>query len=158
VRVVVTVVNGDGKSCVVSDGEIEGSGADFNPKSRGWWIFKSDKSDVADWVRMIDLDHVAARPKAGSSIFRYMVMPPHAEYLKQMAEQKAQGLTGRGLHATPTVDYIFVLKGSICCDFEEGSVELHAGDALVQQATQHAWRNPGTEPAEFLAVLVDAIP
>jgi quercetin dioxygenase-like cupin family protein len=157
VRLVVTGVNGDGKSCVVSDGEIEGSGADFDPKSRGWWIFKSDKADVADWVRMVDLHHVAARPQPGSSVFRYMVMPPHAEYLKQMGEQRAPGLAGRGFHATPTVDYIFVLKGTICCDLEVGSAELHAGDALVQQATQHAWRNTGTEPVEFLAVLVDAI-
>jgi quercetin dioxygenase-like cupin family protein len=32
-------------------------------------------------------------------------------------------------------------------------VKLQAGDAVVQQATRHSWRNEGTEPAVLLVLL-----
>jgi quercetin dioxygenase-like cupin family protein len=59
------------------------------------------------------------------------------------------------MHATDTIDYLFVLSGELDLLEEDGTVQhLKAGDCIVQTGTNHAWRNPGTEPARFGVVLV----
>jgi mannose-6-phosphate isomerase-like protein (cupin superfamily) len=62
---------------------------------------------------------------------------------------------GSGMHTTPTVDYGVVLSGRLVLDLDDGeTVQLSAGDVVVQQALRHAWRNPFDEPAEAFFVLV----
>jgi quercetin dioxygenase-like cupin family protein len=36
------------------------------------------------------------------------------------------------------------------------TVALKAGDVVIQNATRHAWRNPGTKPATLIFVLIGA--
>jgi len=63
-----------------------------------------------------------------------------------------------GFHATPSMDYVYVLSGEVRVLLETGDVHLRAGDALVQRATRHAWSNPGPEPCVLLSVMVAAQP
>jgi hypothetical protein len=61
-------------------------------------------------------------------------------------------------HATATTDFGFVLRGSVALEMQDGSTaDLHQGDAFVQEATMHRWRNTTAEPAVIgLVVIGDA--
>ena len=62
-----------------------------------------------------------------------------------------------GMHQTPTVDYVTVVKGMVVLELDDGkAVELHPGDTVVQQGSRHAWRNPAKEPATISVVLLGA--
>ena len=60
-------------------------------------------------------------------------------------------------HRTDSIDYATVIAGEIDMELDDGnSVHLKAGDVLVQQGTNHAWVNRGTEPCRIAFVLIDA--
>ena len=61
-----------------------------------------------------------------------------------------------GMHRTSSVDYAVILSGEIDMLLDEADVRLKAGDVVVQQATNHAWTNRGSEPCRIAFVLVDA--
>jgi mannose-6-phosphate isomerase-like protein (cupin superfamily) len=47
---------------------------------------------------------------------------------------------------------VHVVNGTIVFETTESEpVELGAGDVVVQSGTRHAWRNPGSTPAQMLA-------
>jgi mannose-6-phosphate isomerase-like protein (cupin superfamily) len=60
------------------------------------------------------------------------------------------------MHRTRTVDYAVVLSGEIDMMLDEAVVHVKSGDVVVQQATNHAWINRGTQPCRILFVLVDS--
>jgi mannose-6-phosphate isomerase-like protein (cupin superfamily) len=61
------------------------------------------------------------------------------------------------MHSTETIDFAFVLSGSLCLTQGDGTeVSLDPGDCVVQTGTEHAWHNPGTEPARVAFVLLGA--
>jgi len=62
-----------------------------------------------------------------------------------------------GMHTTATVDYEWVVSGRIVLELDDGaSVELSAGDTVVQNGTRHAWHNPFDEPCTLVVVLLGA--
>jgi len=60
-----------------------------------------------------------------------------------------------GMHDTPTIDFVFVLSGTIHL-IESGGEEvvLEAGDSVVQAASGHSWHNPGPGLARIAVVLL----
>src|SRR5437868_615230 len=60
------------------------------------------------------------------------------------------------MHRTRTVDYAVVLSGEIDMMLDDTVVHVSPGDVVVQQATNHAWINRGTQPCRILFVLVDS--
>lgn len=89
----------------------------------------------------------------GSANVRYLELPTEAvmqEYLKQ----GIPGLDARGFHRTGTIDYVIVTEGAITLELDEGSVEVHAGDIVVQRDTNHAWRNFGDKPVKAIAISI----
>jgi Cupin domain len=48
------------------------------------------------------------------------------------------------------------LSGEIDMMLDDTSVHLQQGDVIVQQATNHAWINRGTQPCRILFVLMDS--
>lgn len=63
------------------------------------------------------------------------------------------------MHATATVDFGFVLRGTVTLEMEDGSSSvLQAGDAFVQTGTQHRWQNSGAESAVLGVVVVGTTP
>ena len=51
-----------------------------------------------------------------------------------------------GVHRAETVDYTFVLSGSVVLELDDEEVELHPGDVVVQNGARHAWRNRTDSP------------
>ncbi len=58
------------------------------------------------------------------------------------------------MHASKTLDAVFVVSGSLELIVEKGSTLLHAGDSVIQQGTKHSWRVIGDEPVTFAGVLI----
>ena len=88
---------------------------------------------------------------------------PDVERAFAEAEEKLPGLLGHmepenpGFHRTDTIDMLYVASGQIVLSLDDGAeVTLSAGDTVVQNGTRHAWRNPGTEPAVIVGVIVGA--
>jgi mannose-6-phosphate isomerase-like protein (cupin superfamily) len=68
----------------------------------------------------------------------------------------ARGLPVTLRHRTRTVDYAVVLSGEIDMMLDDSVVHVRAGDVIVQQATNHAWINRGTQPCRILFALIDS--
>ncbi len=60
------------------------------------------------------------------------------------------------MHRTRTLDYAIIMSGEIDMMLDDKTVHLKAGDVVIQQATNHAWLNHGTEPCRIIFVLMDA--
>ncbi|KAI0639469.1 hypothetical protein C8Q77DRAFT_65981 [Trametes polyzona] len=64
------------------------------------------------------------------------------------------------MHRTSSLDHNILIHGKLLLVMEDGSETLidKPGDIVTQRGTIHAWRNPGTEWARWLTVLIDAKP
>lgn len=57
-------------------------------------------------------------------------------------------------HRTASVDFIYVAAGAVTCRYRGGSVDLVAGDSIVQQGIEHAWVNDGPGVCRLINVSV----
>jgi len=48
---------------------------------------------------------------------------------------------GELMHATKTVDYVWVIAGEIVCVLDDDEVVLRPGEVLIQRGNRHAWSN-----------------
>jgi len=146
-RRIVTGVNGAGRSYVVSNDAVAQTG--FSA------IWETDPKLIRNWIAGIDPERAARtiEPPPGASRWVLAQIPPEEDDRERRGAQPVPGLDERGFHTTRTVDYDLVLQGPLILDLDEESVDLETGDLVVQQATRHAWRNPGKRPAKLLAVL-----
>ena len=107
-------------------------------------------------------------PPEGGSVFRIVQFDPEdPEVLATLDGKSAFAEMGAAsnivedarhpfMHRTDSVDYAVVLKGEIYMMMDDEDYLLKAGDTVVQQGTNHAWSNRGTEPCLIAFILVDA--
>ena len=107
-------------------------------------------------------------PPENGSVFRIVQFDPEdPEVLATLDGKSAFAEMGAGanvvegarhpfMHRTDSVDYAVVLTGEIYMMMDEDEYLLKAGDTVVQQGTNHAWSNRGTEPCQIAFILVDA--
>ena len=171
VRRVVTGVNPEGKSVVVSDGppprsvtfELAGG-----TEMTDCWHLGSPPQDPGDGG---DLDRNANLvPPPGGTHWRFVEFPPQAA---APANAEAASITAEfneklpdwldhfdaarpGMHKTETIDFGIVLSGEIWLELDEGEVHLTAGDCIVQRGTMHAWRNRSDRACIMSFVLIEA--
>jgi mannose-6-phosphate isomerase-like protein (cupin superfamily) len=171
-RRVVTGHDANGKAIVVFDDDVPNKVA--RPETgivANWiWINSSTPADIT-----LATDTSAVRrglnPPPGGSIFRIVDFPPTAgsdESLDHHAISSSLGLeqtSGKRraashpmMHFTETLDYAIVMSGEIDMMLDDSTVHLKAGDVVVQQATNHAWINRGSELCRVAFVLIDAKP
>jgi len=108
-------------------------------------------------------------PPKNGSVFRIVQFDPEdPEVLVKLDGKAAFAEMGAGanivegarhpfMHRTDSVDYAVVLTGEIYMMMDEDECLLKAGDTVVQQGTNHAWSNRGTEPCQIAFILVDAV-
>jgi quercetin dioxygenase-like cupin family protein len=151
-RRVVTGHDSEGKSMVVYDSwmpllKADGVGAGSRQEdrageaesvlwaTRGFPVDNSDPSDAA--LRTV---HTS---ESDGTVLRIV--------------QYAPGVTPRR-HRTNSIDYGVVMSGSIEMQLDDATVQLAAGDVLIQRGTIHNWINSGTEPCVIAFVLIGADP
>jgi mannose-6-phosphate isomerase-like protein (cupin superfamily) len=173
IRRVVTGVNPEGKSVVVSDGppprsvRLELLGG---IKMTDVWHLGSPPQSPADGG---DLDRNANLvPPPGGTHWRVVEYPPDAaapadvdindliaEVNEKVPDLVAHAdLSRLGMHQTETIDFGVVLSGEIWLELDDREVHLKPGDCVVQRGTMHAWRNHSDRPCVMSFVLIEAGP
>jgi len=170
IRRVVTGHDAQGKAKVIMD-----SVADNileRPNRPGVALTNLWQLDTAPAVMETHEDPVTGplilHPPEGGSVFRIVQFDPeNPEVLANLDGPSAFAEMGAGanivenarhpfMHRTDSVDYAVILTGEIYMLMDEEDVLLRAGDTVIQQGTNHAWSNRGTEPCLIAFVLVDA--
>jgi len=169
VRRVVTNHEADGKAVVLFDGAP--AKIRMNPESgvKSWllWVTDQTPADISGAQdrgdRMIGIP-----PPPGGSVFRIVEFHPIDEtelprdqMAREMGDDHApsKGWPPRhpAMHRTRSIDYAIVMSGEIDMLLDDSEIHLKAGDVLVQQGTNHAWVNRGSEPCRIAFVLIDAV-
>ncbi len=168
IRRVVTGLDANNKAVVMFDSRMPLRPGPAGLNATNLWVtntyplgfsFKDDTSAIP----------VGISPLDNGTKFRVVEFPPLDAATEAKMEpdflMKAVGpvAPARGLpvthplmHRTPSVDYAVVLSGEIDMMLDDSVVHLKPGDAIVQQATNHAWVNHGREPCRILFVLMDS--
>ena len=107
-------------------------------------------------------------PENGTS-FRVIEFPPISDaalakmdpnFMMKVVGDKAPArgvaVSNPLMHRTRTLDYAIIMSGEIDMMLDDKTVHLKAGDVVVQQATNHAWLNRGTEPCRVIFILMDS--
>jgi mannose-6-phosphate isomerase-like protein (cupin superfamily) len=168
IRRVVTGLDANNKAVVMFDSRMPLQAGPYGLNATNLWVtntyplgfsFKDDTSAIP----------VGISPLDNGTKFRVVEFPPLDAASEAKMEpgflMKAVGpvAPARGLavkhplmHRTRSVDYAVVLSGEIDMMLDDTVVHLKPGDTIVQQATNHAWVNHGTETCRILFVLMDS--
>jgi mannose-6-phosphate isomerase-like protein (cupin superfamily) len=141
VRRVLTSVNADGKSFIMSDGE---------PNDV---LLLNGCRMVRLWQTSSVLTTVPAHedpttPGLGR-------LPAQFSGTRLYSAELPKGVK-IALHQGDTVDYITVVKGQLTLGLETGETLLNPGDVVVQTGNMHAWENRGSEPCLIIVCIVGA--
>lgn len=168
IRRVVTGLDAENKAVVLFDDRLPLQAGPYGLQSTNLWVTSSYplgfsfKDDTA-------ATPVGISPLDNGTKFRVVEFPPLDKATEAKMEpgflMKAVGpaAPARGrpvthplMHRTRSVDYAVVLSGEIDMMLDDAVVHLKPGDTIVQQATNHAWVNHGTETCRILFVLMDS--
>jgi quercetin dioxygenase-like cupin family protein len=168
-RRVITGHDSTGKAVVLFDDNTPYT-ARRDEKTLQQRLWVTDKFPVAmDGDKDRGAIEVKIAPPPGGTIIRYLDIPPESEEAKKLPKDHMAKMIGDqhhmppgvrppshpSMHRTRTLDYAIVLSGEIDMLLDDSEVHLKAGDVLVQQATNHAWVNRGTETCRICFVLID---
>jgi quercetin dioxygenase-like cupin family protein len=166
VRRVVTGHDAQGKAIVLIDGNAP------NQKVRQTgiattllWVTDETPAEMSGSADRAARE-IGVPPPADGSILRVVDFPPesaggtkvdNATILKEMGlSAGATPARHAHMHRTKSIDYALVLAGEIDMLLDDSEVHLKAGDILVQQGTNHAWVNNGSDVCRIAFVLIDA--
>lgn len=176
VRRVVTGIDRDGRSYIVSDGEspnrhnsssVAGFGA-----AQVWYTKPGPISNAGEQDNGSADMVIPMHPEVGATIFRIADFPPDSAYTDAgkaalFAEigggEARAGAAHSGdkhfwFHKTDSIDYGIVLEGEIWLMLDSGECLLQAGDVAIQRGTSHAWANRSDRPCRMAFVLIGAPP
>ncbi len=139
-RRIVTGINDQGRSHIVSDGPP----FDLGTLTEFWTTETAPASYGSD-------DEVAGR--------RVMLEQEVAAGFSAVGAEHCRPDTSRSprMHTTSSVDYIVLLQGEVTLLLDDDEVDLKPFDVVVQRGTNHAWINKSNEPALLVGILVDAL-
>ena len=168
IRRVVTGLDASNKAVVMFDSRLPLSPLPYGIQGLNLWItdsypagfsFKDDPATKP----------IGISPPDNGTKFRVVEFPPldsateakiEPNFLQKSVGERAPTrgvpVTHPLMHRTRTVDYAVILSGEIDMMLDDSVVHLKPGDVVVQQATNHAWINRGTQPCRILFVLIDA--
>ena len=169
-RRIITGHNNEGKSVIKIDGPpLRSVGEDVGGLFE-IWNTDGNPIDSLDATDRTDTEIILS-PSPGGSKFRYFKINPTpegipADVLEELAAQAFKSIGAEHervdttrhptMHKTKTIDYIILLEGNVTLLLDDDEVQLKPFDVVVQRGTNHAWINNGSEPALFIAVLIDA--
>jgi mannose-6-phosphate isomerase-like protein (cupin superfamily) len=167
VRRVVTTIDKEGKSVALLDGGVPLQTMRSPNGAGDMWSTNAFPLNL-NWTGDSAKDKLGLHPPKNGTIFRVVDFVPTTDAINKMpmdtmmkvvgADAPAKGLPPRHpmMHRTRTVDYAIIMSGEIDMMLDEGEVHLKAGDVVVQQATNHAWINRGTQPCRVAFILMDS--
>ena len=146
IRRVVTGHDSNNVAKVIMDGEATNhKGGASGAQSTLVWITEGAPAEMPVGEKVEDLGAriLGTPPPVNGTRFTVITFPP--------------GNPGR-MHRTETIDYVIVMQGELDMDMDDSTVQLKAGDVMVQRGTNHAWANRSDKRARVAFVLIDAVP
>ena len=167
-RRVVTGNDTNGRSMVITDGEVPAEGQDLG-QLYAWATYDVPTKPVARADDIDALTPLHEPPTKGVRVF-FVEFPPNdgsfseeqrRAYAKELFASLGKGFTQPDasrhpfMHVTPTVDCVIILSGEVSLWLDEGDpIPLKPFDVVIQQGTNHAWENTGPGPLLFAAIMV----
>jgi mannose-6-phosphate isomerase-like protein (cupin superfamily) len=164
---VVTTLDASNRSTTLVDGQVTLNPSGSGNTSANLWLTNSSPAGFSfteDAAKASGLN-----PPDNGTVFRVVDIPPlkpgdEAKMSRNLmmdlagdhATVRGVAITNPLMHRTRTVDYAIVMSGEVDMMLDDKTVHLKAGDVVVQQATNHAWLNHGTEPCRIIFVLMDS--
>jgi mannose-6-phosphate isomerase-like protein (cupin superfamily) len=168
IRRVVTGLDANDKAVVLFDSRVPLQAGPFGLQATNLWVTSSYplgfsfKDDTA-------ATPVGISPLDNGTKFRVVEFPPLnpateakmepgalMKAVGPVAPARGRPVTHPLMHRTRSVDYAVVLSGEVDMVLDDSVVHLKPGDTIVQQATNHAWVNHGSETCRILFVLMDS--
>ena len=171
VRLVVTGHDAAGRSRLVDDREVEPITSELMPGAAAYRLWGRDERPVFPDDGAPRRAEAYYPPPDGSRFMINIIPPgelvpvPGVDAAAALAELEVlmPGAMARnepdapGMHTTDSIDYVLVVSGEVTLELDDGEqTVLHAGDAVVQNGTRHAWRNHGAGPCTIVGVAVGA--
>jgi hypothetical protein len=104
---VVTGVDGEGRSSVLSDERLPISGMSE-------LLWSALPEPLPAWALELPHEQVAGnQPAPGSTRLSLIELPPLEEYRRRLAAHPVAGMDERGFDTTRTIDHVYVLTGPI---------------------------------------------
>jgi mannose-6-phosphate isomerase-like protein (cupin superfamily) len=164
---VVTTLDANNKSTTLADSQVTLNVSPSGNAGAVLWLTTSSPPDFSfneDAVKPIGLN-----PPDNGTVIRVVEFPPlkpgdeakmppdlMMKIVGDHAPPRGVPVSHPLMHRTRTVDYAIVMAGEIDMMLDDKVVHVKAGDVVVQQATNHAWLNRGTEPCRIIFVLMDS--
>jgi hypothetical protein len=141
---IVTGLDAEGRSCVVSTDEL--------PDSATFRLWSYEPGDLDHAIGAVPEGVAAARvePPVGGLRWVLAVFAPGSEGRRP----PEQGFDEHGFHVTRTIDLLYLVSGEVSLLLDQESVRLGPGDLVVQQATRHSWRNESDDTPATAIVAV----
>ena len=168
VRRVVTTIDKSDKAVVLFDDQPQKKvRPNTGTASRLFWVTDQTPADLSGTKDRAAIE-IGIMPPRGGSVFRMVDFPPETEEMRKLDPHTMHASLGDGapkrgkpprhpaMHRTRSVDYAIVMSGEIDMLLDDSEIHLKAGDVLVQQGTNHAWVNRGSEPCRIAFILIDA--
>lgn len=169
VRRVVTGHDSSGKAIVLIDDTAPNASPRSAAGTQSWRIWVNDTPADMTGERDRGATPTGIAPPALGAVFRVVEFPPETEETRKLANDHFSHAIGADHHApakvrpprhpmmhrTRTIDYGVVISGEITMLLDDSEVQFKAGDVFVQQATNHAWVNRGSEVCRIAFVLID---
>jgi len=165
------IVVGDiepGKPAIFSDGpspDVRGDPARPGFGMTRVWVTERTPAPVKGIRETLDLPHTI-EPPANGSVCRFVTIPPDVTWIGKIDEDQvrtffaAMGSTGACQYApdaphpymqrTESLDYVYVLDGSVTLVLDTEEVDLNEGDTVVQRGARHAWSNRTNSPCTLI--------
>jgi mannose-6-phosphate isomerase-like protein (cupin superfamily) len=166
-RVVTTLDANDRSTTLIDNVETLRSGASGIP-SFNLWITDSSPASLS-FKEDTGQRKIGLTPPDNGTSFRVIEFPPvndaalakmDPNFMMKVVGDKAPArgvpVSNPLMHRTRTLDYAIVMSGEIDMMLDDKTLHLKAGDVVVEQATNHAWLNHGTEPCRVIFILMDS--
>jgi len=145
-RRVVTGLNADGRSTIVSDGP-----SDTRTFAPGWtlndiWQVDAMPPRDSDDHTLVPGETIFA-PPMGGFVWRIAMLPPDSTW-KSPADEDT------GMHVTETLDMVTILSGEVYAILEDCETLLRSGDTIVQRGTVHSWCNRSDQPCVSVSAII----
>ena len=154
VRRVVTTVDNKDKAVVLFDGPNPHKKVRPHAQtvSRVIWVTDQSPADLSGTADRAAVD-IGIQPPRNGSVVRIVEFPPETAEMRNLDPSTMHQSLG---DSTRTIDYAVVMAGEIDMLLDDSEIHLKAGDVLVQQGTNHAWVNRGSEHCRIAFILIDS--
>lgn len=170
-RRVVTGVDADGRSCILSDGApTKVMGVEGVERATQLWRTEGGR-EIPLTAETTEMEMgLPYPPTPDRALFALIEIPPGdlaktggIERLAEMGEHFKDAMASvkekrhPGMHVTDTIEYAVMLEGELTLILDKEETVLRAGDFLIQGGVAHSWANHTKKPAKLLGVQLGAV-